>query len=283
MSSHAGPGPGEHLMVIGAMKAGTSTLFDVLAQHPQICAAVEKEPEYFTRHQRHGRPVARYADLWPDYSADRHRYALEASTGYTKHPAEPGVPERIADAGLRPRFVYVVRDPVDRIVSHLSYRGLPVPAVESLAGSMVVAISDYSRQLDRYIEVFGPGRVQVLSFDVLRTDPSAAAATVYRWLGIHEGMGQSAAAASPRNVTGLTSPWARRLRRGRAGRALAALPEPMREAGKRALLTVRPAPARQQLAAGVEIELRRLLGESMARLHTEHGVDVSQWGFPAEV
>ena len=57
--------------------------------------------------------VARYEDLW-DFDPDRHRYAMEASTGYTKW-GERGAAEQIHAYGLRPKLVYVIRDPFERI------------------------------------------------------------------------------------------------------------------------------------------------------------------------
>ncbi len=49
-----------HVMIIGAMKAGTSSLYDYLLEHPAICPAVTKEPEFFSEHQGHGVEAADY-------------------------------------------------------------------------------------------------------------------------------------------------------------------------------------------------------------------------------
>ena len=78
------------VIIVGAMKAGTTSLFDYLKAHPAICPAMMKEPEYFTHYQHHGFRarginIKQYSDLW-QFDPSQHRYALEASTGYTKVP-----------------------------------------------------------------------------------------------------------------------------------------------------------------------------------------------------
>ena len=79
-----------YVMIIGAMKCGTSSLYEYLIEHPQICPCAIKEPEFFSACQPHGYDangrrvkdhIARYDDLWA-FDAARHRYALEASTGH---------------------------------------------------------------------------------------------------------------------------------------------------------------------------------------------------------
>src|SRR3954463_14010007 len=98
------------------MKSGTSSFYRYLSQHPQICQAKVKEPEFFSEHQAHKHLCDKYSDLW-EFDPDRHRIALEASTGYTKFPSEPNVPRNIFEYGLRPKMIYCVRNPFERIIS----------------------------------------------------------------------------------------------------------------------------------------------------------------------
>lgn len=54
-----------YLLIIGAMKSGTSTLYNHIAKHPQICPCIDhKEPEFFSSYQNHGTKVKKYEDLW---------------------------------------------------------------------------------------------------------------------------------------------------------------------------------------------------------------------------
>lgn len=73
-----------YVLIIGAMKAGTTSLYRYLEQHPKVSGAVVKEPEFFLRNQGHAVKAERYSDLWPTFDPEHHDYALEASTGYSK-------------------------------------------------------------------------------------------------------------------------------------------------------------------------------------------------------
>src|SRR5688572_4882156 len=95
----------EHAMIIGAMKSGTSSFYHYLIQHPQICPAKMKEPMFFTDYQLQKVSIDNYSDLW-DFDSEKHKIALEASTGYTKYPFEPDVPRKISEYGIRPKMIY---------------------------------------------------------------------------------------------------------------------------------------------------------------------------------
>ena len=81
-------GPTRFLIIIGAMKSGTTTLFRLLAQHPQIARPSEKEPHFFSRAERFENGLSHYQNLWK-WRPGFHKVALEASTGYTKFPFDP--------------------------------------------------------------------------------------------------------------------------------------------------------------------------------------------------
>ncbi|WP_447968759.1 sulfotransferase domain-containing protein [Nitrospira sp. M1] len=161
-----------YIMIIGAMKSGTTTLYWHLVQHPHICPCIHKEPEYFSENQGHGVHVEEYADLW-DFDPNRHTYVLEASTGYTKYPSEPNVAKNIKAYGITPTFLYVVRDPFTRIESDYNFSldkewfdpKLPI------TDDRYVSISNYFEQLEPYREHFGLHNIKVLDFDELVSNP----------------------------------------------------------------------------------------------------------------
>jgi len=109
-----------YVMIIGAMKCGTTTLYWHLSQHPNICPCITKEPEYFSERQRHKISVEQYSDLW-EFKSDQHKYVLEASTGYTKYPYESNVTKNIKKFGISPIFIYIVRNPFERIESQYNF------------------------------------------------------------------------------------------------------------------------------------------------------------------
>ncbi|NER51570.1 MAG: hypothetical protein F6J92_33995, partial [Symploca sp. SIO1A3] len=107
-------------VIIGAMKCGTTSLFYYLSEHPQITAAKDKEPHFFSYDSNFAKGMSCYQALW-DWQPE-HLIALEASSTYTMHPKYLDVPERIAqvkDAEFR--FIYVMRHPFARIESHIRH------------------------------------------------------------------------------------------------------------------------------------------------------------------
>jgi len=159
-----------YLFIIGAMKCGTTSLFEYLRAHPAICAAKLKEPDYFTTITRV--LLESYENLW-NFDANRHRYAMEASTGYTKYPMVSGVAQRIYEYGIRPKFLYIVRNPFDRIRSHfehnIAYNGSR--ETDSMLNPHRIASSNYAMQLDQYTRFFPVDDILILDFDDLVNCP----------------------------------------------------------------------------------------------------------------
>ena len=108
-------------LVIGAMKAGTTSLYHYLHAHPQVFMPSIKELDFFVAGGNWGRGLHWYQKQFA--GAGPGAVAVgEASTMYTKYPSVDGVPERIAAHLPEVRLVYVVRDPIDRIRSHYRHR-----------------------------------------------------------------------------------------------------------------------------------------------------------------
>lgn len=114
-------GDHQYLIIIGAMKAGTTSLFHILNSHPDICGSFIKEPNFFCEPKMHRVTVDRYDDLWPDSATKPFRYLMEASACYTIPPHSASVPEAIKQSGIGVKFIYCVRDPIERIQSQLNW------------------------------------------------------------------------------------------------------------------------------------------------------------------
>src|SRR5436190_12136822 len=98
-----------HFVVIGAMKAGTTSLWHYLRAHPRVYMPRIKELRYFQKGGALSRGLAWYEAQFA--AAEPGQLAGEASPGYTKYPHQTGVPERMAAVIPDARLVYVVRDP----------------------------------------------------------------------------------------------------------------------------------------------------------------------------
>jgi hypothetical protein len=116
-------------LVLGAQRAGTSSLYRNLCEHPQVIAAQRKEIHFFD--YQHDRGPGWYRARFP-LAVQRNAVGRgvggpavtgEASPSYLFHPL---VPERVAALLPAAKLVAVLRDPVDRAISafhHLTARG----------------------------------------------------------------------------------------------------------------------------------------------------------------
>lgn len=106
-----------NFIIIGAMKAGTTTLFNALAEHPGVQPALEKEPGFFSDDALYRRGLGWY---------NRHFFPLpwlrpirmEATPGYLSHSEKVAERIRQADPHGEIKFAAVFRDPVQRVYSH---------------------------------------------------------------------------------------------------------------------------------------------------------------------
>ncbi len=179
-----------NLLIIGAMKSGTTSRHDYLDTHPQIAMSEVKEPGYFVEELGLSKGEAWYLSLWDQ--ASKYRYRGESSTHYTKLPVSQGVPERLFRFNPEARLIYIMRNPFDRVVSHYwhalrdQYHGGELrPLLKAVKNDPgYLAFSDYARQLEPYFERFGKDTVLTLTFEALVEDPQREVDRIYRWLGL---------------------------------------------------------------------------------------------------
>jgi hypothetical protein len=276
---HAIP-PDAYLMLIGAMKSGTSTLFDLLSLHPNVCPSAVKEPEYFSENQGHGLAVDRYQDLWA-FDPSVHTYALEASTGYAKFPREPRVAERIHAHGLNPVFLFIVRNPFHRIESDYNWsrgRRWFDPAV-AVTADRYTDFSRYFAQLEPYRVRFGRERIEIVDFELLAADPDALLADLCGRLGLPLATIETSGIVS--NPTRTRSSLRRLADRYRLmGEGIRRLPDPVRSllsridagaSGRR--------PDRRHLTDDERVVIFEKLHRDMRQFQLHYGFPVDKWGF----
>lgn len=162
------PLPG--FLIVGAMKAGTTTLYEDLRGIDGIYLLPEKEPNDLAS-ERVETPRGRAEYLGKFSRAPRRAICGEASTAYTMRPKYDGVAERARMiAGPDLRVLYITRNPIERIVSH--YRHLVGLGMESrpfdaavLGDDTYVDFSRYGWQIAPWQREFGSDRVKVLSLE----------------------------------------------------------------------------------------------------------------------
>lgn len=100
-------------LIIGAQKAGTTSLYHYLIQHPNIDAAVTKEVHYFDVFFEKEKDW--YVDQFPSLKTCNDHLTGEATPYYIFHP---NAPNRIYDMMPRTKIIVLLRNPIDRAYSH---------------------------------------------------------------------------------------------------------------------------------------------------------------------
>ena len=180
-------------LVIGAMKSGTTALYSLLCSHPHIRMSSIKEPHFFNSPDvfggtwNHG--LEWYLSLFPPGPGVRG----EASTGYTKFPRDAAVVDRIHETLPQARFVYLVRNPIDRALSHYLHSVLdgleerPIHrALLELAKGYYVTTGLYALQLAQYLRWYPRERFCILVSESFWRDRAAGLRHLHRFLGVDE-------------------------------------------------------------------------------------------------
>jgi hypothetical protein len=175
-------------LLIGAMKAGTTSLFHYLSAHPQIATPDYKAPEFFVAESNWHRGVDWYRQQFPPTGPDILAIG-EASNAYAKYPRHRGVPARIAAHLPDVRLVYVVRDPVARIRSHYQTRVAEGSEKAAFAeavfsNSIYLDYSRYAMQIEQYLDHFPREQLLVITSEELRAAREPTMRKVYDFVGV---------------------------------------------------------------------------------------------------
>ncbi len=197
------------VLIIGAQKGGTTSLFNYLVRHPDVLPPFGKEIHYFDLHYARG--VQWYRGRFPyGYRLRGGVLTLDASPYYLVHPHAP---ERAARLLPDTKLIALLRNPVDRAFSHyqhevrggretLSFGEAIEKEPERLAGEEERLRADpgyysfnhhrhsytrrghYVEQLRHWVEHFPRSRLLVLQSERLFRDPAAATGAVQEFLGL---------------------------------------------------------------------------------------------------
>jgi hypothetical protein len=194
-------------LIIGAQKAGTTALYAYLRRHPAITGPSWKEVSYFDRHYERGE--AWYRGNFPNRVRARGKLVGEASPSYVFHPLGP---ERVKALVPEARLVALVRNPVERALSHyhhevalgrepLSFEDALDAEEERLRGEEERLAADssyfsrpwwshaykargrYAEQLERWLAVFPREQLLILPSEDLGGEPERTHARVLDFLG----------------------------------------------------------------------------------------------------
>lgn len=174
-------------IVIGAMKCGTTSLYHYLKQHPEICMSLRTEPNFFVQEKNYHKGIAWYHSLFQGVA----KAYGERSTNYTKRHEFEGVAARMKSVLPDVKLIYLLRDPVERVISHYvhSYaKGSESRAISDVLDSFdqnkYVLTSRYYMQLQPYLSHYSTDQILVIETEALKLNAYSVLEEVFRFLGV---------------------------------------------------------------------------------------------------
>lgn len=198
--------------IVGAAKAGTTTLYYLLDQHPAVCTPVVKEPNCFSNIDNHSDPVkpgngpGDDSTIWIQtqkkyhklYSPEKHHtIKLDASVSYLYSTTAAS---QIAEYDPDSRIIIVLRNPVERAFSH--YKHLLRDGRETVSFEEAVNLEQsriqkgwefswhltnmgmYSDQIQRYFDHFNPEQIHIVTLEDIKQDIAAVLNEITLFLGL---------------------------------------------------------------------------------------------------
>jgi len=218
-----------NLFIIGAAKSGTTSLYSILATHPDIFMCPIKEPHHFSKDidpklfrdeykKANDFNVKTYLDNTPlpekhiafiknsDFyfdlfrEAETQKYIGEASPSYLYSNVAA---KEIYSYNPEAKILIILRDPLERVISHYQMdivsgrqneknilKGVLHDYQTKNKGwgitNLYIELSQYKKQVNRYLDLFEPYNVLILNFNDLKNDGNGLIKKITRFLGVSE-------------------------------------------------------------------------------------------------
>lgn len=180
-----------NLLIVGAMKCATTTLYELLAAHIQIYEPEVKEPAFLARRNY---SKEKCWDLYRQLFAEAGGalYRIEGSTGYTMRPRLDHCAEWARQIlGPDVRIIYMIREPLGRIKSHYKHLLRSGQINSGFAESCralpeFITFSQYFYQIKPWVDLFGQERVHLIDFDNFTRNSQAELASAQKFLQLKE-------------------------------------------------------------------------------------------------
>lgn len=193
-----------NFIIVGAPKAGTTSLYHYLSEHPQVFMSNPKEVNFFSREEieEQGlyyndfkvKNLDEYKKLFTD--AENAKAIGEGSVSYLFYP---NTPRKIKDILPDAKIIMLLREPVERGYSHylMDYRlGLVSLSYDEIVKKSThhkhahlyyqqyVELGLYYEQVKRYLDLFGSEQVKIYFQEDLRQDTEKIILNLYDFLEI---------------------------------------------------------------------------------------------------
>ena len=198
-----------NFLIVGANKAGTTSLHEYLKQHPQILMSPIKEPMFFVWAGRNipddsmnrmakKKEIINNIDSYKKLFLSDKRYIAigESSTAYMTNP---NVPDNIKKLIPKMKIIAIIRNPIERAYSHyrmfvkerIEVRSFMRSVIEELEKPEIVPLPQrylkrgfYSDNLIKYRNKFGPENVKIILFETFVNKTSEVLKEIYCFLNV---------------------------------------------------------------------------------------------------
>ncbi|MGB7274765.1 MAG: sulfotransferase domain-containing protein [Geitlerinemataceae cyanobacterium] len=199
-----GKGEKPNFIVIGFMKCGTTSLYDYILQHPQVLPASQKEIMFFNNEKLFEMGVDWYRSNFPKIPDGSGYLTGEASTLYVQSSK---VARRLRDSFPDTKLIVLLRNPVDRAISHYHFNrklGYKTESLEKALTSEIqylqnvkdidqeidgkfgylIASSLYIYFLEKWMSIFPREQFLILRAEDLAADTSGTLDRVFDFLSL---------------------------------------------------------------------------------------------------
>ena len=189
--------------IVGAPKAGTTSLYHYLSEHPQVEMSSQKEPDYFSdkaineQGMYYGKNRINTLDKYESLFVQKESVVYgEASVSYLFYE---NVPEDIKKYNPNAKIIIMLRNPIERAFSHylMDYRlGLISDSFENVLAKkskhknahlfyqQYIEVSKYAKQIQRYLDFFKKDNILFIDYEDFKKNVSKTVDQVYNFLHI---------------------------------------------------------------------------------------------------
>jgi hypothetical protein len=176
-------------LIIGGMKCGTSSLHFYLDLHPETNMTKDKDIDFFSKPEKYKQGLSFYND----YLVENDLLKGESSVSYAMLHAYPKTVFNIKEKlGEQTKFIYVVRDPIVRIISHYIHN-LSAGRIKQNLNDFISNIpidshylqtSRYYQQISGYLQHYSKNNILIISTENLKNQRKKTLKKVFDFLNI---------------------------------------------------------------------------------------------------